>query len=472
MARRSKSRLVLLLAALAGVAVLSALQAADEPKQAAKSEAGKQAASKEHVAVKPKPLSENVRRGLEYLVEQQHADGGWGQGGGWRTTDQGGRIEGPNVEDPSDVADTCMATLVLLRSGNTPREGTYARNIARAIEIICSHVEKSDSTSLYVTNVRGTQPQTKIGPYADTFLTSIVLAEVKGKMPAAESEKRLVAALEKTVHKIEKNQAEDGTFAGNNGWAPIFSQGLASKGLNRAMQAGVRVDNTVLARADKQALASLDVKSGTFAPMGFERESLALARGAGGKGGGGRVLLGADFSGSGRLAATAPSDAGVRLYSFSAQTSSLQEAVNTNIFAKKKAEDVLADKNAPMEEKKKAEEELGRIAKVSEAHKVALKEVVNQLGDRRFVQGFGSNGGEEFLSYLNIGETLVAQGGPEWEKWDRSITDNLNRIQNKDGSWSGDHCITGRTFCTASALLVLMVDRTPVPVAGKLSGKK
>ena len=48
------------------------------------------------------------------------------------------------------------------------------------------------------------------------------------------------------------------------------------------------------------------------------------------------------------------------------------------------------------------------------------------------------------------------------------MTANMNRIQNEDGSWSGDHCITGRTFCTASALMVLTVDRAPVPVAAKI----
>ena len=48
---------------------------------------------------------------------------------------------------------------------------------------------------------------------------------------------------------------------------------------------------------------------------------------------------------------------------------------------------------------------------------------------------------------------------------DDAMTSNLNRIQNSDGSWSGHHCITGRTFCTSTALLVLMADRSPVPVS-------
>jgi hypothetical protein len=52
------------------------------------------------------------------------------------------------------------------------------------------------------------------------------------------------------------------------------------------------------------------------------------------------------------------------------------------------------------------------------------------------------------------------------------MTENLNRIQDKDGGWSGHHCITGRTFCTATALLVLMADRAPVPLAAKIKEGK
>ena len=37
----------------------------------------------------------------------------------------------------------------------------------------------------------------------------------------------------------------------------------------------------------------------------------------------------------------------------------------------------------------------------------------------------------------------------------------VGKVQNEDGSWTGHHCITGRTFCTAAALLVMMGDRTP-----------
>jgi hypothetical protein len=40
-------------------------------------------------AAKPKRLSGHVEKGLAYLVNQQHANGGWGQGGGWRSGNHG-----------------------------------------------------------------------------------------------------------------------------------------------------------------------------------------------------------------------------------------------------------------------------------------------------------------------------------------------------------------------------------------------
>ena len=85
------------------------------------------------------------------------------------------------------------------------------------------------------------------------------------------------------------------------------------------------------------------------------------------------------------------------------------------------------------------------------------------------MNGFGSNGGEEFLSYMLVSETLVVKGGDEWKQWDSAMTRNLGNVQNQDGSWTGHHCITGRTFCTAAALLVLMADRAPTPLAKEMS---
>src|SRR5262249_32292573 len=154
-----------------------------------------------------------------------------------------------------------------------------SKNLAKAVEFICSHIEESDKSSLYVTTVRDTQVQQKIGPFVDTFLASLVLAEVKGKM---QGEKRLVAALDKTVAKIQAHQKADGSFDGA-AWAPIFSQGLAGKALNRAKQNGVNVTDAALERAERSAVASVDVQAGGFR-MGAGR---AGAPASGGIAGGG-----------------------------------------------------------------------------------------------------------------------------------------------------------------------------------------
>ena len=91
-------------------------------------------------------------------------------------------------------------------------------------------------------------------------------------------------------------------------------------------------------------------------------------------------------------------------------------------------------------------------------------DLAKNVRNESFVAGFGNNGGEEFLSFMNISETLVLIGGKDWDEWDAKMVKGLEKAQDKDGSWQGHHCITGKTFCTAGALLVLMADRTPFPV--------
>src|SRR5262249_20240031 len=142
-----------------------------------------------------------------------------------------------------------------------------------------------------------------------------------------------------------------------------------------------------------------------------------------------------------------------------------------NQLAKKKAKEVLEDQEAPVAEKRKAEADLRRIEDTEKVQKDAVAAIIKQTERPEFVAGFGSNGGEEFLSFMNISETLLVRGGDDWVKWDQKVTEALSRAQDKDGTWSGQHCITGKTFCTSAALLVLMADRMQVPVTAKKDGK-
>ena len=412
-------------AVVIGVAAWGLMGALAEPSagpEAKKESSEKGAPVKWAPAVDAKPLSQQVQKGLDSLVKSQLKNGAWGQGEESKNMGQGLQLK-----DTPSVADTCICTLALIRAGSTPKGGPHAAAIRKALEHICAEVEESDSPSLFITKTRGTRVQGKLGQYVDTFMAAQVLAEVRDQMPDAEGRKRLMAALDKVMDKIEKNQKSDGTWA-SDGWAPTLSQAMAAKALNRAAQAGAKVDETVRANAEAHAQRQFDAKSGKFAPGG---------------------------------------SAGVQLYAGAASLGAIQDSANTN--DAKRAELKQKAANAPTAiERDAAKQTLVRFDRNEEALKSAQTAIVAKLSDDKFVSGFGSNGGEEFLSYMNIGESLVVKGGDEWKKWDEKITANLNRVQNEDGSWSGHHCITGRTFCTAAALLVLTVDRAPVPVAAKI----
>lgn len=374
-------------------------------------------------AVKPKPLSENIQKGLRWLLEHQDKNGGWSQGE--ESSNMGNSMD--QLKDKPNVADTCAAILALIRSGSTPSKGPYARNILKGVKFVIGEVQAADDESLFITKIQGTRLQMKLGTYIDTFLASMVFAEVTGKMPDKEREKELGDAFNKVMDKIESNQRADGTFGGQ-GWANALSVSMASKGLNRMAQVSGRVDEQVRARLEDYARDQFDQKSGKFSPTG---------------------------------------SAGVVLYASASALGSMQDSDNTNDARRKDVQKQLREATSEPE-RQKAKATLDRFDENERTLQSAQDAIVKKLDDKQFIAGFGSNGGEEFLSYMNIGESLVVKGGNEWEKWDKEITANLNRIQNNDGSWTGHHCITGRTFCTSAALLVLMTDRAPVPVAAEI----
>ena len=387
------------------------------------------------------PVGESLKKGIEYLLGQQQPDGGWGQGGGWRQNQAkgGGRVEGKEVEDPSDLGNTAVSFVALLRAGYAPAAGERREAMAKAFEFICRHVEKADEDSLFVTPVRDTQLQTKIGTYVDTFLTGWALSEAKGKVGDDAAEKRRAAALDKVVKKIEKHQKDDGSFAGNAGWAAVLSQGLCSKALNNAARSGANVSKTALNKDQIQNFSGLDLKKGDFTVTAPASPGVVAE----------------------------PSSAGVSLYRESAKLGGLWENAESNKTRRSDAEKVLADPAAPAPKKAEARAEVKKADDDEKAAQVALKAVAGKLGNAGFVAGFGNNGGEEFLSYLNVSESMKAQGGKEWEAWKPKMIATVTAAQNGDGSWAGHHCITGRTFCTSAALLTLLVDRAP---AVKMTG--
>jgi len=387
----------------------------------------------------PKPLGNEVGKGLAWLAKAQNADGGWGQGGGWRLNrqeGQTGRVEGEAIPDPSDIGNTAIALQAFLRAGTKLDTGEHSQVAAKAAAFLLTQLEADKEDSLFVTTVRDTQLQSKIGVYVDTFLAAQILADLKDRFPAAADEKRRAILLDKVVAKIQKHQKDDGAFAGNNGWASTLSQGICSKALNGAFAAGAKVDLAALEKDHKQNADGLDRASGV-------------------------------------VKAGAVADAGIEIYRYSAKLGGMTGFAQNNATRRTDLEKTVAAPTASEPEKEKAKDELKKIDEADADQQVLLRQVAARAGEKGFVGGFGNNGGEEFISYMNIGEALRAGGGDEWKKWDESMTKTIHGAQNEDGSWTGQHCITGRTFCTASALMVLMTDRAPVvPVVAKNEAPK
>jgi hypothetical protein len=116
----------------------------------------------------------------------------------------------------------------------------------------------------------------------------------------------------------------------------------------------------------------------------------------------------------------------------------------------------------PLYQDAQALEQLSRTEKDRKENAKQIKVMTARLASPQHVMGFGSFGGEEFFSYLNISDSLHRTGGEEWEKWNSDIKAKLVKLQNEDGTWAGHHCITGRVAVTSAAILVMLVDREPV----------
>jgi Squalene-hopene cyclase C-terminal domain/Prenyltransferase and squalene oxidase repeat len=353
------------------------------------------------------PVNIAVEKGTKWLASVQGKDGGWGQDGGETSyVRQGEHLE----SNGNDVANTAVAAEALLHGGREYRE-----QVQRAVEYILQRVEQSPDEGLAVTNVTGTQIQRKLGPYIDTFLTSKLLAELDGTMGDAQTNARVRRSLQKCVVKIEKNQLKDGSWNVGGGWAPILGTSMASR-VFIAQGKGVAVSAMAMAKVDTFTRTD-GTHLGSGAGAGSAMSSSAGAAGAGIGGGVG--------SGAGAMAfKVTDGSAGVNLYSGAQKL-----------------------------------EQLSRTDADRAKNKDEIEVITKELSNPKFVAGFGSIGGEEFFSYLNISDSLRRTGGPEWNKWNTEMKAKILSLQNADGTWSGQHCITGRVAVTSAAILLLIADR-------------
>ena len=323
-----------------------------------------------------------------------------GADGGWGQDAGEASSERPGERLESsgnDVANTAVAALALMQAGKQ-----YEPQVARALAFVLQRIEASPADGLAITDRQGTQIQRKLGPCIDTFLASMLMSQMDGRASTPALNARVRKALQKTVAKIEKHQQSDGSWNIAGGWAPVLGTSLASRSLFEAQSKGVAVNADVMKRAETYTVSALSAP-----PPPAARVAGAV---------GGRV---------GTSPSAAPAEAaGVPLYQ-SAQ----------------------------------ALEQLSRTSADRAKNAQQISTIQSRLADAAFVGGFGSMGGEEFFSYLNISDSMKRVGGDAWSKWHTGITQKILSLQNSDGTWAGHHCITGRVAMTSAAILNLTVDR-------------
>ncbi len=443
------------------------------------------------------PLAQHsaaISRGLAYLVEHQDESGGWGAdvlvgdnprtlavlrqiaavqemqknqalapasnpnparrtGAGRSNNRRSSSAKRDRESPPSPVpfdptifltrptlGNTSMATIALVRAGNTTTRGPYAANVARAVNFLADRIEASNGDKLEVAGDADPLVYNKFGPYAETLLAGFALGELRNATGASGDDERARQTLEKIVSKIEKNQRPDGLFAGNAGVVTIFSAAACSKCLNLAAQNSIAVDRDVLDRDFAQACTEIQrckVKF-TNSPEALRAAAVAGRRNA---------SPSKSASSAPAIADTEPLTLATKLYGLSVTASRISDYCTTCTVT--------------------ASDDASRSAKAREKQQAVNHDLLADAFDPRFLAGFGSNGGEEYLSFSMIGDALRAADDPQFARWNEVITDAVERVQNADGSWTGLHCVMGRTFNTSAALMTLLADRPAARVPAR-----
>jgi len=363
----------------------------------------------------PEKVKSSVGDGLKWLADAQAQNGGWGAGQHAR---QGVRDPHAVQQDPATTATAAMA---LMRSGSSFQSGLYAKELSKALEYLLQTVETSSNNDTKITDISGTQIQRKLGANIDAVMTTQFLTNALDHLDHDKGmKKRVTAALNKCVTKVQGLQEADGRTRGA-GWAGVLQSGLANTALEAAQYKGADVDEEVLEKSRDYQNGNFDAKSGK-----------------------------ADVS----------AGAGILLYSVSSSVrSSAKQARKVKEEMKKaKAAGTLAPDAAPtVDNLRKIGFDEDEALKANTSYNVYNK-AKRVAQESRTISGFGSNGGEEFLSFLQTGESMVVNQDNDWEKWYDNVSGRLLTIQNQDGSWNGHHCITSPVFCTAVSLLILSIE--------------
>ncbi|MBK7148296.1 MAG: terpene cyclase/mutase family protein [Bacteroidetes bacterium] len=363
----------------------------------------------------PQKVTTGIAEGLHWMAKAQNNDGGWGAGSHYNQ-----KVMDPHAVQ-SDPATTAMVAMALLRCQHTPTSGEYASQVNKALNFLIAAVENAPENDLNITSLKGTQPQIKLGENIDVVLTSQFLTNVLDYLGNdAVRANKVKGCIGKCVAKIQRAQSSNGSMRGS-GWAGVLQSSFANNALESASQKGVKVEEESLERARQFQKDNFDVNTKTV-----------------------NTDLGA----------------GVVLYSVSgsARASAAEAREARELVDQAKREGKLKKGDAiTADNLQKAGIAPGKAMKLATAYDINVAAADMAQRDE-VISGFGNNGGEEFLSFLQTGEGMIIAKDNGWKKWYDNTSGRLLSIQNNDGSWNGHHCITSPVFCTATCLLVLSVN--------------
>ena len=361
----------------------------------------------------PSEIQTSIEKGLKWLEKAQHPDGGWGAGF------HNSQREMDPHKVPADQATTAMVAMSLLRTGTTLESGKYRKQLFDATEYLLKAMEEAVPNGK-ITDLTGTQIQRKLGNNIDLVLASQYLTNLLDYLEKdTDLYKRVFGAVNKGIDMVQTNMDEQGRVNGA-GWAGVLQSAFATNVLESAEAKGAWVDTEILE-------TSKDYQRSNYDPISKKVET--------------------------------KDGAGVMLYAISG-------SVRANAKDARKAKELINDavESGMLDTAIVSYENLLKIG-VNEKDALRLDastQVYNsakiKAQEKEVLNGFGNNGGEEFMSFLQTGESLVINDDDSWTNWYNSVSANLLNIQNSNGNWNGHHCITSPVFCTATCLLILSIN--------------
>jgi hypothetical protein len=308
----------------------------------------------------------------------------------------------------------------------------------RAVEYVCAQVEKADKSTLKVPTTDGTQIQFKMGPFVDACLAFRFLADVHGRLPDEKSERRVTASLAKLVAKFEANQRADGSWAL---WPHAAASSpvdltLIVEALWLAREGGLLVNEMALRNAQDHILERMAAgPTRQQSPDGRRIASMTPAAG--------------------------PADNTIDLSAMAGFLGTLQNAQQNFQERLRRLRAVQDSPNATDAERAAAQAEMEKLTPTDKKYEATVDTILKNLSNPMLVQYLDrsdNGGGDEYLSFVLVNQSLGARGGKAWEDWRDHVTRRVLRQQRGDGSWAAQHGIGGVNFCTPAALLVLEAD--------------